>query len=274
MPRLHLFSAADDQGIVSYLHIYLFSKVLHRRCRVSLRRPMYLLMVGSDYFVMRFAYVLHVHMCHDSFICHITDSKVKWLMRHDSFICDMIQSWVTCLIHMRHDSIIYDMTNSSATWRIICDMNHLCETWHIRVWLDSFTCDTSNSWVGMTGDRMQIWQHLNLWQIELLPRWIQTLNGYLGRANAPRYQKTSSYDKNLHKRVLGSAGDLSLKPGMFTKIRKYFGRGAVKGGRERSEVIIMRLCVFFCISVEIPIAIFGQIIHKYLCLCLFYVFIG
>ena len=52
------------------------------------------------------------------------------------------------------------------------------------------------------------------------------------RANAPRYQKISNYDKNLRKRVLGSAGDLSLKPGMFTKIQKYFGRGAVKGGRE------------------------------------------
>ena len=73
---------------------------------------------------------------------------------------------MTWLIQLRHDTS--------------CDMTHLCETWHIRVWLDSFTCDTSNSWVGMTGDRMQIWQHLNLWQIELLRRWIQTLNGYLG----------------------------------------------------------------------------------------------
>ena len=43
-----------------YLHIHLFSKVLHRRRRVSLRRPMYLLIVGSDYCVMRFAYALHM----------------------------------------------------------------------------------------------------------------------------------------------------------------------------------------------------------------------
>jgi len=46
--------------IVSYLHIRLFSNVLHRRRRVSPRRPMYLLTVGSHYCVMRFAYVLHM----------------------------------------------------------------------------------------------------------------------------------------------------------------------------------------------------------------------
>ena len=58
LPRLHLSSAADDKKIVSYLHIHLFSNVLHRRRRVSPRRPMYLLIVGSHYCVMRFAYAL------------------------------------------------------------------------------------------------------------------------------------------------------------------------------------------------------------------------
>jgi len=48
------------QKNVSYLHIHLFSNVLHRRRRVSPRRPMYLLIVGSHYCVMRFAYALHV----------------------------------------------------------------------------------------------------------------------------------------------------------------------------------------------------------------------
>jgi len=56
-----LFSTPDYKGIVSYLHMHLFSKVLHRRCRVSSRRPMYLLIVGSDYCVMCFAYALHMH---------------------------------------------------------------------------------------------------------------------------------------------------------------------------------------------------------------------
>jgi len=56
----HLSTAADMKRIVSYLHIHLFSKVLHRRRRVSPRRPMYLLIVGSDYCVMHFAYALHM----------------------------------------------------------------------------------------------------------------------------------------------------------------------------------------------------------------------
>jgi len=47
--------------IVSYLHIHVFSNVLHRRRRVSPRRPMYLLIVGSHHCVMRFAYALHMH---------------------------------------------------------------------------------------------------------------------------------------------------------------------------------------------------------------------
>ena len=37
------------------------SPILHRRRRISPRRPMYLLIVGSDYSVMRFAYALHMH---------------------------------------------------------------------------------------------------------------------------------------------------------------------------------------------------------------------
>ena len=44
----------------SYLHIRLCSNVLHRRHCVSPRRPMYLLIVGSDYCVMHFAYALHM----------------------------------------------------------------------------------------------------------------------------------------------------------------------------------------------------------------------
>ena len=42
------------------IHRGLFSKVLHRRRRVSPGRPMYLLMVGLDYCVMRFTYALHM----------------------------------------------------------------------------------------------------------------------------------------------------------------------------------------------------------------------
>jgi len=45
---------------VSYLHIHLFSNVLRRRRRVSLRRPIYLLVVGSDYCVIRLTYALHM----------------------------------------------------------------------------------------------------------------------------------------------------------------------------------------------------------------------
>jgi len=66
LPRLHCSSAADDKRIVSYLHIQLFSNVLHRRCRISPRRPMYLLIVGSHYCAMRFAYALH--MCQQNFV--------------------------------------------------------------------------------------------------------------------------------------------------------------------------------------------------------------
>ena len=45
---------------MSYLYVHLFSNVLHRRRRISPRRPMYLLIVGSHYCVMRFAYALHM----------------------------------------------------------------------------------------------------------------------------------------------------------------------------------------------------------------------
>jgi len=58
--HLHLSSAVHDQRIVSHLHIHLFSNVLHRRHRVSPSRPMYLLIVGSEYCVMCFAYALHM----------------------------------------------------------------------------------------------------------------------------------------------------------------------------------------------------------------------
>jgi len=51
---------------VSYLSIHLFSDVLHRRHRVSPRRPMYLLMVGSHYCVMCLAYALH--MCQQNLV--------------------------------------------------------------------------------------------------------------------------------------------------------------------------------------------------------------
>ena len=60
LPRLHLSWAADDKGIMTYLQIYVFSHVLHRRRRVSPRQPMYLQIVVSDYCVMRFAYALHM----------------------------------------------------------------------------------------------------------------------------------------------------------------------------------------------------------------------
>jgi len=52
LSRFHLSSAADDKGIVNYLHEHLFPKVLHRRRHVRSRRLMYLLIVGSDYCVM------------------------------------------------------------------------------------------------------------------------------------------------------------------------------------------------------------------------------
>jgi len=56
------FFSSWRQKIVSYLHIHMFSNVLHRCRRVSPRlgRPMYLLIVGSEYCVMCFAYALHM----------------------------------------------------------------------------------------------------------------------------------------------------------------------------------------------------------------------
>ena len=59
-PRLHLSSTDDVKRFVSYLHVHLFSNIPHRHHRVSPRRSMYLLIVGSDYCVMRFAYALHM----------------------------------------------------------------------------------------------------------------------------------------------------------------------------------------------------------------------
>ena len=49
---------------VSYLHIHLYSKIFHRRRRVRPRRPIYLLIVGSDYCVMCFPYALHIRRQH------------------------------------------------------------------------------------------------------------------------------------------------------------------------------------------------------------------
>ena len=60
LPRLRLSSATDDKKIVSYLYIHLSFKVLYWRRRVSSRRPMYLLIVGSYYCVMRFINALHM----------------------------------------------------------------------------------------------------------------------------------------------------------------------------------------------------------------------
>jgi len=54
------------QKIVSYSHIHVFFKVLHRRRRVSPRWPMYLLIVGSHCCVVRFAYALH--MCRHNLV--------------------------------------------------------------------------------------------------------------------------------------------------------------------------------------------------------------
>ena len=64
-PVFTFFHLLMTKKIVSYLHIHLFSIVLHRRCRIP-KRPMYLLIVGSHYCVMRFAYALH--MCQHNFV--------------------------------------------------------------------------------------------------------------------------------------------------------------------------------------------------------------
>ena len=54
-PSPPFFSSRWQKDLL-HLHILLFSKVLYWSRRVSPRRPMYLLIAGSDYCVMRFAY--------------------------------------------------------------------------------------------------------------------------------------------------------------------------------------------------------------------------
>ena len=59
-PVFTFFQQLMTKKIVSHVHMHLFSNVLHRRRRISPRRPMYLLIVRSHYCVMRFAYALHM----------------------------------------------------------------------------------------------------------------------------------------------------------------------------------------------------------------------
>ena len=63
------------QKNVSYLHIHLFSNVLHRRRRISNRRPMYLLIVGSHYCVMHFARFF----APPRRFCTFVDGQQRWL---------------------------------------------------------------------------------------------------------------------------------------------------------------------------------------------------
>ena len=60
---LHLSSAASERALQGYVYIHLFSEVLHR-CRVSPRRSIYVLIVGSDHCGMRFAFTPLVTCTH------------------------------------------------------------------------------------------------------------------------------------------------------------------------------------------------------------------
>jgi len=53
--------------------MHMFSNILHRRHRVSPKRPKYLLIVESDYCDMRFAYALHMSQNPIIFPCLYTE---------------------------------------------------------------------------------------------------------------------------------------------------------------------------------------------------------
>ena len=56
--------------------MHMFSNILHRRHRVSPKRPKYLLIVESDYCDMRFAHALHMSQNPIIFPCLYTERYV------------------------------------------------------------------------------------------------------------------------------------------------------------------------------------------------------
>jgi len=89
------------QKIVSYLHIHLFSNVLHWRRRVSPRRPMYLLIVGLYIYICVCVYVymcqcIYIHVCVYTYTC-------VYLLIVGLHCCVMHFAYA---LHMRHQSLV------------------------------------------------------------------------------------------------------------------------------------------------------------------------
>jgi len=119
--------------IVNYLLIHLISKILHPRCRVSPRRLTYLLIVGSDYCVMRFAYALHMrcqnlvlHSClytepATKLICSNVHSRADTLSASMMLLCCSLAS---SSFTPRKSSFLWDdRLNSkmySVRWCLLC----------------------------------------------------------------------------------------------------------------------------------------------------------
>jgi len=108
LSRLHISSAADDKKIVSHLHINLCSNVLHRRRRVSPRRPMYLLLMMIAFITIKSSLVPLIEVLYAQIYFRFEISLI--LLTSSSFI--FCESRIALLCHALRVCVAHAPTES------------------------------------------------------------------------------------------------------------------------------------------------------------------